>query len=65
MLGYLGFILFIKNMMLLKIGNKSEKNSKYYRKCSNNFAADCKLVVQSMHEKTVDGRVDMTRRVQR
>ena len=28
----------------IKFGNKkSEKNRKYYRKCSNNFAADCRL----------------------
>ena len=28
--------------MMLNITIKIEKNCKYYRKCSNNFAIDCK-----------------------
>ena len=28
--------------------NKSEKTHKYYRKCSNNFAADCKSTQSTM-----------------
>ena len=33
------FTVYNKHIMI-KIGYKPEKNRKYYRKCSNNFAAD-------------------------
>ena len=26
---------------MIKIGNQTRENPKYYRKCSNNFATDC------------------------
>ena len=26
---------------MIKIGNQTKKNCKYYRKCSDNFSADC------------------------
>ena len=38
----LGFILFMTSMGWQILAIKPEKNRKYYRKCSNNFAADCK-----------------------
>ena len=30
-----------KEHEMIKIGNQTEKNRKYYFKCSNNFAANC------------------------
>ena len=33
------------NNEMIKLATKSEKNRKYYRKCSNNFAVDCKLQI--------------------
>ena len=35
-------------MRLKKLAIKSEKNPKYYRKCSNNFAADCTLILVTL-----------------
>ena len=37
-----GFVLFVRSMKHSKLAIKPEKNRKHYRKCSNNFAADCK-----------------------
>ena len=41
---FLCFILFITRIKYQKLTTKPEKNRKYYRKCSNNFAADSKLL---------------------
>ena len=30
---------------------KPDKNRKYYRKCSNNFAADCNIIILILHGK--------------
>ena len=32
---------------LMKLAIKTEKNRKYYRKCLNNFAADCSCCIKS------------------
>ena len=44
----LRFILFITNIRWLNFTIKSEKNCKYYHKCSNNFAASC-IAWSEMH----------------
>ena len=33
-------------MTMINLAMKPEKNCKYYRKCSNNFAADCNFPLE-------------------
>ena len=39
---------------MIKIGNQTRENPKYYSKCSNNFAADCTMIdIQLMTVQTL------------
>ena len=39
---------------MIKIVNQTEKNHKYYRKCSKNFANDCKYRSKLLQEKEIN-----------
>ena len=44
--------LFITSMMMIKFESKLEKNSKCYRKCLNNFVADCSSTSSTSVQRT-------------
>ena len=46
---------------IIKLAIKPEKNPKYYRKCSNNFAADCRCRISSSKHTLESGTIEVVK----
>ena len=47
------YTVYNKHKMITKMPIKPEKNCKYYRKCSINFAADCTSFIENSYYTTI------------